>query len=63
MSSDGKWLENIGLMKKMSNEEYEGYVREKILGKDADIALVNERIADLRLMEQKILEEGKQNPK
>lgn len=61
-ANDGQsWLSKLSPLKKLSDEEYINMMKEKILKVDVDIALIDDRIAELRKAEQQEKERGVQN--
>ncbi|KAK8927736.1 hypothetical protein VCV18_004220 [Metarhizium anisopliae] len=52
-SSDGSsWLSKLSPLKKLTDEEYIDMMKEKILKVEVDIALIDDRIAELKAAEE-----------
>ncbi|KAK2589938.1 hypothetical protein QQS21_012383 [Conoideocrella luteorostrata] len=48
----GSWLSKLSPLKKLTDEEYVDMMKEKILKVEVDIALIDDRIAELKAAEQ-----------
>jgi hypothetical protein len=57
---DDSWMAKSWVpLTKMSDAEYENVLSERMLSIDAEVALIDEKIADLRVAEHKAMEEGR----
>lgn len=60
-SSDGtSWLSKLSPLKKLTDDEYIDMMKEKILKVEVDIALIDDRITELKAAEQSSKELGGQ---
>lgn len=61
-SSDGtSWLSRLSPLKKLTDDEYIDMMKEKILKVEVDIALIDDRIAELKAAEPSSRKQGGQD--